>query len=216
MLVVGLALLVFLLGLFILVLKLKPVSVPASQVNARVVTWEEEVKSNSDDSWNWTGLGLAYLDANRSDEAREAFQKALDLDKENWLANFQYGLLLSESDSEKANQYLTRASQLAPPESSVVVFTALGDQLYAEGNYKKARQSYAKAVAILPGVFEARIGLGRSLQAMGENELALEQYKKALQLNPGSSEAKEAIDNYRNDLAPLPSSSPSPQQGAST
>ena len=216
MLVAGLALLVFLLGAFILVLKLKPVSVPGSQVNARVVVWEQEVKRNGDDSWNWTGLGLAYLGANRSDDASEAFEKALELDEDNWLANFQYGLLLRDSDTEEAKKYLTQASQLAPPESSVAVFTALGDQLYSEGDYKKARVAYAKAIAILPGVFEARMGLGRSLQALGENRYALEQYRKALQLNPGSGEAREAIDNYRDELGATPSPAPNPGTGDST
>jgi tetratricopeptide (TPR) repeat protein len=210
-LVVSLAVVVLLLGGVLIALKLRPVEASSSRTVTKLDVWKKAVHDNGEDPWNWLGLGLALQDNNDPGGASDAFNKALELEPNNWMANLQVALLIKDQDPERAIKMLNLSGENAPVISKPSPYTALGDILYAQGNYKAARIAFAKGEAAMPDVFQLRMGLGRSLQALGDHKGALEEYKKALQLIPGSREALDAIDNVNQNAAPSPPALPSPQ-----
>jgi tetratricopeptide (TPR) repeat protein len=208
--VIGLAVAVLVLGGVLIAIKLRPIEASSSRTVTKLDVWKKAVHDNGDDPWNWLGLGLALQGNGDADGASDAFNKALELDPNNWLANLQVALLIKDQDPDKAIKMLNLSGELAPVIYKPSPYTALGDILYAQGNYKGARVAYAKGQAGMRDVFQLRMGLGRSLQALGDHKGALEEYKAALQLIPGSQEAQVAIDNVKEDVAPSPPALPSP------
>jgi len=208
--VVALSVVVLLLGGVLIALRLRPVEASSSRSVTKLDIWKKAVHENGDDPWNWLGLGLALQDNGDADGASDSFNKALELDPNNWLANLQVALLIKDQDPDRAIKMLNLSGERAPVTSKPSPYTALGDILYAQGNYKGARVAYAKGQAGMRDVFQLRMGLGRSLQALGDHKGALQEYRAALQLNPGSQEAQDAIDNVKEDVAPSPPALPSP------
>ena len=75
--------------------------------------------------------------------------------------------------------------------SSVTLVDLLIDaeELFAEGRYKKAEESYKKLISLSPKNTEAYIGLGRIYLVTGRDSEAIANLRKATQLSPDSSDA---------------------------
>ncbi len=168
---------------------------PGSESTAEkeVVAWEGTVRADPRDDWAQVGLGLALLTADRGAEALAAFERAVDLNGENWLALFQLGLLVREDAPSRAESLLQRAAKFAPRRSRAGPLVALGDLRLAGENARGAQTAYRKAVADVPFLVDARLGLARALEQLGEPDRALQQYREAARYDPANREAAEAI-----------------------
>lgn len=181
------------LGGAVLALKLRPAGAPATAASRDLATAQQAVTADPKDDWAQTALGLAYLDAGRDREARQAFETAIDLNDENWLATFQLGLLVATSDGGRALELLERAAELAPRTNKAGPLVALGDLQLEEGDALSAKKVYREAIADTPFLYDAHLGLARALEALGDEKGALQRYREAARFNPDSPEVAEAI-----------------------
>ena len=199
-----------LLGGLVVAVKLRPTPVPAAFTNMEIVSWQQKIHDEPENPWNWVSLGEAYLVTGDPDQAKTAFEKVLTLDETNWEANLQLAQMVEDTDQARAMDYLNVAAKSAPIDSVALVETTRGDILYAQGDFKAARQAYAKAAAAEPSLYEARMGLGRSLQALGDSKGALAQYRFALKVAPEDPDARYAIAHVQESIPPSPSPSTTP------
>jgi tetratricopeptide (TPR) repeat protein len=132
-------------------------------------------------------LGFTYQAANRVQEERAAFQKAIELDPEgiggyNALGN---SYLFSEPrDFKKAEENALKVVELASKSSSAQV--TLGDCYRAEDNLEKARMAYLKAVELNPDEPTAYYKKGHVNSFLGNYDEAKKDYLEG---------AKRDIDN---------------------
>lgn len=132
-------------------------------------------------------LGFTYQAANRVNEERAAFQKAIDLDPDwgggyNALGN---SYLFSEPrDFKKAEENAQKVVELTPKSSGAQV--QLGDCFRAEDNFEKAKAAYAKAIELNPDEPTAYYKKGHVNSFLGNYDEAKSDYLEG---------AKHDIDN---------------------
>ncbi len=191
--VLALTLAVLGLGGAILVVKLKPKPVPTTQVERSLESWKQAVDANPKDDVARTAYGLALLNTGRSDEALSEFEQAIELNKKNWVALFQLGLLNRETSTERAVQLLASSAKYAPSGSKTIAFVAEGDLLLQTGDLEGAKTAYRNAIADAPYVFDAHLGLAKTLERLGDPKGALKEYQQAARFAPDDQEVADAI-----------------------
>src|SRR5687767_14772066 len=102
------------------------------------------LKERPSDSELFQQLGQAYTKAGRTEEAREAFERSLELDPDNafshlYLGNWFYGKRLYPD----ALARFRRAAELLPDEA--VAHWCIGDVYHAEGRFDLAQSAYQTA-----------------------------------------------------------------------
>jgi tetratricopeptide (TPR) repeat protein len=100
-------------------------------------------------------LGRLYMKAGRLEEARQAYERSLELDPCDpfthlYLGNWFYA---GRMYSEALGQF-QRAAELAPREA--IVSSCQGDVYRAQGRYELAQEAYEKAVRVAPDDQQAR------------------------------------------------------------
>ncbi|GBE22411.1 MAG TPA: tetratricopeptide repeat protein [Actinobacteria bacterium] len=191
--VVALTLVVLGLGAVTVALQLRPERAPATAAERDIAIWKARLDENPS-AWAHTGLGLAYLDAGDETAATEAFHDALELNPNDWMALFQLGLLVKDTDPDTAVDYLSRSGDVAPRSQGVAPLVALGDLLLARGDAAGAKAAFERAISDYPFDFSSHFGLGQALEQLGDVAGALEQYQRAADFNPDSAEALDAIE----------------------
>lgn len=197
--VLALTLAVMVLGAAVLVVKLRPDSSAPSKSEQALTTWEQAVEEDPESAEAQTGLGVALLDAGRPEDARAAFEEALRLDPSNWMANFQLGLILRETNPERAIVLLTAASKKAAPEDRAVVLIATGDFLLARGDAEGARDAYQRSIANVPYLFDSHFGLAQAYEQLGERRPAIKEYEEALRFAPDDARITAALERLKPD-----------------
>ncbi|MBI4728859.1 MAG: tetratricopeptide repeat protein [Acidobacteria bacterium] len=199
-LVVALAVAVMGLGAAVVALRVRVPPAPSSKVERDLQVWEGRVHTDPKDDSARVGLGIALLGAGRTADARRALEEALRLNPDNWMALFRLGLLVRESDPERATAMLARAGAAAPRSSKALPFIALGELELARGEAREARQAFEAAVADSPYLIDARVGLARALEALGDERGALEQYREAARYDPSNKQVESAIARLERGL----------------
>ncbi len=187
-------LVVLLLGGAVLAVKLRPDSSPPSTAERTREAWEEAVAQDPKSDTAHTGLGLALLDLGRVQDARTEFQEALRLNPDNWMANFQLGLIMRDSDPERAIELLEAAAASAAPGEKAVPFIALGDFLLERGDAEGAKVAYRRSIADTAYLFDSHYGLAQALEELGETKAALKEYRAAGRFAPGHEGVEAAIE----------------------
>ncbi len=191
--VLALTLVVLGLGGTILAIKLRPAELPTRATDRTIEIWRQRVVAAPDDDRPLVGLGLALLGADRAGEARAAFEDALDLNANNWVALTQLGILVADEDSPRALQLLESGAEQAPTGSKVVPLVAIGDVYMSLGDAKHAASAYRHGLEDSSSVFEAHLGLAKALEALGKDAEALSEYEEAARYDPANTEIAEAI-----------------------
>jgi tetratricopeptide (TPR) repeat protein len=182
------------LGGAVVAVKLRPEPLPTTQVARGVARWRAAVAEDPDSAIARTGLGLALLDAGDADSAAAEFEEALRLDGTSWMAAFQLGVLITETDPDRALELFARASRSAPETSKVAPLVAQGDLLLSLEDFARAKRVFQRAIVDAPFILEAHRGLARALEELGDATGALAEYRKALRFDPDNEELLEAID----------------------
>ena len=190
-------LLVLGLGGAVVAIKLRPQPLPTDPIAREIVAWRTTVDDAPDDPNAHTGLGLALLKADRTDEARTEFETAMGLDKKAWLATFQLALLVKDASPDQAAQLLEQAQKYAPETDRVAPLIALGDLYLANEQYEQAAGAYRRGLAYNPFLFDGHFGLGRAFEALGKDAEALKEYKEAKRFDPANAEVAAAIDRVQ-------------------
>lgn len=198
--VLALTLVVMALGAAVLVVKLRPDSSAPSKTEQTLNLWEQAVEEDPESADAHTGFGMALLQTGRVDEAKAEFEEALRLNANNWMANFQLGLLLRETDPDRALTLLQASAKEAATEDKAVVLIATGDFLLKQGDAEGARDAYQRSIANLPYLFDSHYGLAQAFEQLGERRQAIKEYEAALRFAPGDERITEALDRLqRND-----------------
>ncbi len=144
-----------------------------------------------------SSIGASHYFLGRPGEAREVWEKALDLSRrggdartELLVENNLAVLYHNQGQFQRAVDLYTRLVEKVSLEQSGLLRSNLG-QLYLEmGNPEKALENYElaqtsyHATADLENEVNARVGIGRAHQRMGNSGAALAEYEKALQMLP--------------------------------
>lgn len=195
----GLTLLVMVLGGAVLVVKLRPDSSAPSIQERSISTWEDAVDADPTSDVAQTGLGMALLEIGRVGDAEEAFRAALELNDGNWMANFQLGLLLRDSNPDRTLVLFKKAAANATPENKAVVMLATGDVLFEDGRARAAVKAYRESIANASFIFDSHLGLAKALEELGNTEDALAEYREAGRFAPGHPEIEAAIERLEAD-----------------
>jgi Flp pilus assembly protein TadD len=124
---------------------------------------------------------MSYLDAGQSDEAVNAFLKALSLDPNDYLALNNIGAIYNNrGEAVKARPFLLRVVEFFPDYYDGVM--NLGINYYLTGELRNAELTFKKAVALNPRSTEVLSRLGDVYLGMGEIGEAGEYYRAAVEL----------------------------------
>jgi tetratricopeptide (TPR) repeat protein len=128
-------------------------------------------------------LGAALLEAGRTSEAEEAFNRALELDPEDaWaLGNTGNSLLRAGRIDEALLQY--RKALDAKPNTPQLHLNA-GLAFYRKSEFTNALEHYARALQLNPFYVEAYINAGNTLMALGDPAAAATNYVRVATLKP--------------------------------
>lgn len=192
--VLVMTLVVLLLGGAVVAVKLRPDAATASTAERSLSGWQDAVAEDPESDVARTGLGLALLDAGRADAAREAFEEALRLNPDNWMANFQLGLLVRGGDPVRAMELLDAAARNAEPGDKAVPLIALGEFLLARDDAEGAKDAFRRSIADIPYLFDSHFGLAQALEQLGEDKAALEEYEAAGRFAPDHPDVVAAIE----------------------
>ena len=128
----------------------------------------------------------------KTDKARVALEKVLQLDERSVLALSQLGRFeMTSRNYAKAAGYLRRAHE-ARPEDAAATFE-YGRALELSGDLPGARDALQASLKLNPNQFAARLSLGRVYLSLGDAKAAEDQLEAAVLSQPGSAEAQTGL-----------------------
>jgi len=128
----------------------------------------------------------------KTDKARAALEKVLQLDERSVLALSQLGRLeMTSGNYAKAAGYLRRAHE-ARPEDAAAAFE-YGRALELSGDLPGARDALLASLKLNPNQFPARLSLGRVYLSLADAKAAEDQLEAAVLSQPGSAEAQTGL-----------------------
>lgn len=142
-------------------------------------------QSESAFATSFNNVGAALYDRGRTDEARGAFERALEADPEHANANFHMGRLLAEAgDLDGAEPYLAAAVGAAP-HYEIDARLAVVASLIGQSRFDVARRELEAAAQLGAADGEATYRCGRLFRQLGDGDRAASLYLSALELDPG-------------------------------
>ncbi|HEY1272725.1 MAG TPA: sulfatase-like hydrolase/transferase [Terriglobales bacterium] len=128
----------------------------------------------------------------RTEDARSALEKVLQLDPKSPTALLQLGQLeLGEQNYAKAADYLRRAREVRP--NDVTAAFNQGQALQKAGDLAGARDALQASLKLSAGQFPARLLLGQVYLGLRDSKSAQDQLEAALLLQPDSIEAQLSL-----------------------
>ena len=128
-------------------------------------------------------MGIAFSSQEKWQEAEEALQKSVDLNKNNTAATIALGAAQNQQKKyAQAEKTLLQAVSLAP-DSADAQFE-LGNTYWGLQRWADAEQHVAKANVLRPNNSGQHILMGNILLRERNVEGALQQYKEAVQIDP--------------------------------
>lgn len=194
-----LTILVLGLGGAVVAVRLRPEPLPTNAVERTLAAWEQAVADDPESDIAQTGLGLALLDVGRREDARAAFERAVELNDRNWMAPFQLGLLLWDAEPDRALELMQGATKIAPPDQKAVILIAQGDFLLAQGSTKAAGDAYRKSIIFNPFTYDAHFGYATVLEERGDTGEALKEYQEAGRFAPGDQAVADAVARLKDE-----------------
>lgn len=128
-------------------------------------------------------------DDNRSSDARQFLEKALQIDPTSPTALRQLGELeLAAGDFAKAAVHLKRACELRPDDSTAAL--ELGEAMEKAGDWPGARDALEASLKLAPSQVSARLMLGRVYLQLKDAKNAEDQFEAALLVDSNNSEGR--------------------------
>jgi tetratricopeptide (TPR) repeat protein len=146
-------------------------------------------------------LGLAYLDANRTDEAEKIIRRIAELDKEAFSRNVECAALKARFQRERSDfqgAADTYRAALEHNPDSYYLADVLGQTLLRLGRIEEARGAYSRAAEIIARVGEKNIWTcatrATAAAVAGDEPGMLAQLKAIADLAPNADELKRIED----------------------
>jgi len=135
-----------------------------------------------------SGLGMAYTQLHRYEEAAAEFKTALQLNPQDDVAQVSYLKVLIVLGQFQTALPLAQDYRRRHPAEFDANYV-LGVVERELGNYSDAKDRLLQAVGMNPDVYDARYNLGIAFAKLGQPAEARAQLEKALQLDPSAAEA---------------------------
>ncbi len=138
----------------------------------------------------YAALGLAYYNKRSYSEAITASQKAIELDRNNFIACWILARIYIATNKEKeAEELCMRVIELNPDFYSVygdleIIYGRLGEKTKYENILKTGIEAYKRYLLQHPDDARCHMYLATDLAQIGQKEDALKEANKALELNP--------------------------------
>jgi tetratricopeptide (TPR) repeat protein len=133
------------------------------------------------------------------DRALHAFEKALELDKDNLDAKVKLGVCLVEGTNEPMKGITLLREVVEADSTNIEAHLNLGLFAVQSGQYDKAIERFSKILAINPEYLEAYIYLGQTFANKGDKKKAIETLEKYKSLNKDEL-INEEVTKYINEL----------------
>lgn len=155
---------------------------------------QEQGAARSDDATYFFELGNVYADLSRRDEAKAAYEAALDLDPAYVEVLVNLGALQNEKgETEEAIGLLEKAVEIRPDDPRAYV--NLGSAYYSKGEYYEAMEHYRKAIEVNPETYEAHYQIAVAFADAGIYREAIRSWQKVIELAPDTDAARAAQEN---------------------
>jgi tetratricopeptide (TPR) repeat protein len=178
------------------VAKLGQVQVAKGSIPEAIATYQRALKDNPHQVTFYILMGELYDAQHDAGNAKQAYQKALELDSNNPLAsnNLAYLLLQNGGDVDQAVS-LAQTARHSSPDSPGFADT-LGWALYHKGYYQQSIDLFQEALQLAvkgngPDNPNVHYHLGLAYQKTGQPEQAKKELERVLQINPNYSDAAE-------------------------
>jgi uncharacterized protein HemY len=167
--------------------RLKAMQAQMAEWKAKLPAGDESAKSNASlpDPKDKVGVQNILHDAmlagddNRSNEAKQLLEKALQLDPKSPTALRQLGELeYASGDFPAASSHLKQASELRPDDSTAAF--ELGQALEKSGDWAGARDALEASLKLLPSQIPARLLLGHVYLQLKDPKNAEDQFEATL------------------------------------
>lgn len=140
----------------------------------------------------WASQGLVYLELDEKEQAREALQKAMDLNPSYAMAYMWFGLL--QDKAAERNRYFLKAFEL-DPKSPVAGFNLAREHLLA-GRETEAMEVFSRIVEADPFYPGAYLLIAQVNDFRGRLDEAVKYYKKVYELEASGAVALELAELY--------------------
>jgi arylsulfatase A-like enzyme/cytochrome c-type biogenesis protein CcmH/NrfG len=181
-----------------------PESTKTQSMQTEMVKWEAKLPPPSNaskakealpdpkdkiDVQNLLHRAMLAADDNRSSEARQFLERALQIDPTSPTAFRQLGELeLAAEEFSKAAVHLKRACELRPDDSTDAF--ELGEALEKSGDWPGARDALESSLKLSPGQISARLLLGRVYLQLKDAKNAEDQFEAALLVDSNNSDGR--------------------------
>ena len=181
-----------------------PDSARAQAMQAEMAKWKAKLPPQSDSAkpgetlpdpkdkievQNLLHNAMLASDDNRSSDARQFLEKALQLDPNSPTALRQLGELeLAAGDFAKAAVHLKRACELRPDDSTAAF--ELGEALEKSGDWPGARDALESSLKLAPSQMPARLLLGHVYLQLKDAKNAADQFEAALLVDSNNSDGR--------------------------
>ena len=141
---------------------------------------------------NLLHVAMMASEDNRTDEARRALEKVLQLDAKSPTALRQLGELeLQAGDFAKAAEHLKQAREVRPEDSTAAFYE--GQAREKTGDFAGARDALEASLKLTPGQFPARLLLGQVYLSLKDPKNAEDQFEAALLIDPKNTDAQKGL-----------------------
>ncbi len=156
-------------------------------IDSAITMSEKAIEIDPFSSEAYNALGNAYnriwYVKNRYKSIRAAFQKAIELNPNNWLAMVRLAdVLRIQGDSEAALKMLKKALSLNPLHSGT--YSSIGSIYSQAGDYEKAEHWIREGMSLQPGTHELDASLASLYFQQGMIEKAVAMYEEAVRADP--------------------------------
>ncbi len=141
------------------------------------------------DSHAYGILGDAYQEVGKYEQAKEAYEKMIQIQGDLYSYSRLSGLKSLKGDTKGTIEDLERAIQEGrtrgrPPESIAWVQWQLGSEHFGRGNLQKAEAQYREALKTYPNYYRALAGLAQVRVAQQSYQEAIDLYQQAIAIIP--------------------------------
>lgn len=176
--------------------------VAASDVEAKILAYDEATKLDPSLFEAWFNLGVALSDARRDAEAISAYRKAHSLRPAQPEVSKNLGRIYLRNDElSKVLEWFRRAVLLAPDDPSA--YNDLGEAQRRLNRLEEAHRSFSKALQLRPDYAAARYNLGLTCMSLSRWAEAAASFKSYLALEPDAEDA-EKVQGWIEELERKP------------
>jgi len=157
-----------------------------------VVFYEHNLLTAPNNIFPRTNLATLLGEAGQYDAAIGLYQEALQIDSDNWYANYNLGYTYYRVGKlPEAENYLEKAIGINPNKPDE--FFYLGLTLLKMGHTEEAASAFRSALQIRPRGYGYHFALGLALKLRGNLQGALDEFKTEISNNPQHAAAREQI-----------------------